>query len=485
MSTTTEVRDAGKAPACNYDLTMKFIKYLDPHMSVMMIDFIESKSIYPPVEVAIAKLRMLFKTFLVSKAEETIAKLRELGVEKDQMEKLEAEFAEMKKKYQSEKDSVEQQWEVHKTAFESEELLAALNGTQKTEEESVDDGAEPEETTTLDAKTLSKNYHINPTAMNSLYRYARFVYNIGDYENALKLQQKFLELEKYFDSDLVKRKNKVMWGKLACDILLNRTDAGLADIEVLRNYILSLDREPRSVSHLQLLYMRVWLLHWSLFVYMHTPDQDGKDKMTDLFIATEYMNAIQTEAPHLLRYFVVAVVTNKRKQRYMEAVARNIRQCSYMYTDCLTSFIDHMTFADFDGALAALTDCREKLFQNDMILKEFEQDFVQCARLLLFEKFVRVHRRIDVPTLANKLCLSEKEAEQWVVDLIRNNSRFDARIDSAANQMVFGTQQQSVYQDVIEITRPVSTKADDLARFLEEYEVKGSVASVGMNRYRH
>jgi len=276
-----------------------------------------------------------------------------------------------------------------------------------------------------------------------------------------------------------------MWGKLACDALLNRNAAGIADVEFLRTYINNVSSgESRSFSHLQLLHMRVWLLHWSLFVYMRTPDQEGKDKVVDLFMKEQYMNAILTEAPHLLRYFIVAVITNKRKQRYLEVAASHARQNSYMYSDSLTRFIDHMNFADFDNALAELTECREKLFPNDMIVAGFEQDFVQCARLLLFENFVRVHRRIDVPTLANKLCLSEKEVEQWVVDLIRNNSRFDARIDSAANQMIFGRQQQSVYQEVIEVAKVISSEGDELLRFVEEYKANEFTPSVVTNRYR-
>jgi len=471
--TATEVKDAGRAPACAYDLTMKFVKYLDPHMSLVMIEFIESKNIYPPVEVAYAKMKMLLKTFLVAKAEETFAKLKELNAPKEQIEQLEGELANMKKRYEEEKTAVEQMWETQKTVFENEELIAVLNGTRKIEERSGEGEGAEEEEVVIDGKLLSKNYRVNPLALSNLYRYARFVYNTGSYETALTLQQKFLDFAKYFEAEVAKYKDKVLWGKLACDVLLNRTAAGFADLEVLRGYISSQEREStRTMSHLQLLYMRVWLLHWSVFVYLRTPDQDGKDKLVELFSNISYMNAIQTEAPHLLRYFVVGVVTNKRKQRVMDFVSRNIRQNSYLYTDSLTNYIDRMTSADFDGALDALNECREKLFPNDMIIKNFEQEFVQCARLLFFEKFVRVHRRIDVPTLANKLCLSEKEVEQWVVDLIRNNAHFDARIDSAANQMVFGTQQQSVYQDVIEIVRTVTTKAETLALYADEYAME-------------
>jgi len=466
------------------------MKYIDPHMSIMMIDFIASKNLYPEVELVYAKMKILLKTLCVQKAEETLAKFKELKPEKAQVDELEKDLEELKKKFEEEKAVVEPMWETQKTVFENEDLMGVINGTKKLGEANAEDGSVDEEANVINAKSLSKAFNVNVAALNNLHRYARFMYRTGAYEAALSLLQKFLAISKYFADDVAMLKGKALWCKLACDIMLNRTNDGFADVDALRSYIdslvLQMHDDPRSVSHLQLLHMRVWLLHWCLFVYMRSPDhlQEGKDKVAELFQNVQFMNAIQTEAPHLLRYLVVAFVTNKRKQRSMDALARNVRQISYMYTDSLTSFIDHMNFADFDGALAALNECREKLFPNDIIVQSFQDEFVQCARLLLFQNFVLVHRRIDVPALANKLSLSEKEVEQWVVDLIRNNSRFDARIDSAANQMIFGTQQQSVYQDVIEVARTATEGADELSRYVEEYEETGSIPSVGMNRYR-
>jgi len=483
--------DAKNATFHKYDLTTTFMKYLDPQLSILMIDFISGKKLYPEVEVLYGKMKLLMKTFCVAKAEETFAKLKELNAEKSQIEQLEKELEEMKKKYEKEKTAVETQWEGTKVLFENEELMAVVNGTKKLGDSvTAEDGTVEEESIPVNAKTLAKTFGVNVAALTAFLRYIRFLYRSGDYQTAFELLQKFLAISKYFADDASSLRGKALWSRLACDILLNRLNEGFADIDALRNFIESLASkmrdDPRVASHLQLLYMRVWLMHWSLFVYMRSPEhlQDGKDKLAELFQNVQYMNALQTEAPHLVRYLAVAFVTNKRKQRSMEALVRNVRQVSYMYTDSLTNFIDHMNVADFDGALASLTECRENLFPYDMIVESFQNEFVQCARFLLFSNFVRAHRRIDVPTLANKLSLSEKEVEQWVVDLIRNNSRLDARIDSAANQMIFGTQQQSVYQSVIEDTKELCKNAEELASFLDEFTETGSIPSVGMGRYR-
>ena len=41
----TGVEEAGKAPVLTYDLTLKFMKYLDPHLSCLMLDFIEGRKV--------------------------------------------------------------------------------------------------------------------------------------------------------------------------------------------------------------------------------------------------------------------------------------------------------------------------------------------------------------------------------------------------------------------------------------------------------
>jgi len=465
------------------------MKYLDPHISIMMIDFIADKKLYPEVELMYAKMKLLMKTFCVEKAEQTLAKLKELNADKAMIEQVEQEFTTMKKKYEEEKTTVESLWETQKELLDNEEFMGVINGTRKLAESTPAEDGSADEEVGVDGKTLTKTFGVNAISLNTLYRYARFMYRTGAYETAFGLLQKFFAISNFFKDEISAIKGKALWSKLACDIMLNRSDDGFADIESVRSYIDSLVSQmhdnPRSVSHLQLLHMRVWLMHWSLFIYMRAPDhlQEGKDKVANLFQYTQYMNALQTEAPHLIRYLVVAFVTNKRKQHFNKTLVRYVQQVSYMYTDSLTSFIDRMYETDFDGALAALTECREKLFPNDIVVQSFQDEFVHCARLFLFNNFVLVHHRVDVPTLANKLCLSEKEVEQWVVDLIRNNSRLDARIDSAANQMIFGTK-QIFYQNILDDTTTIREEATALSRYIEEYEENGSIPSAGVGRYR-
>jgi PCI domain len=58
-----------------------------------------------------------------------------------------------------------------------------------------------------------------------------------------------------------------------------------------------------------------------------------------------------------------------------------------------------------------------------------QDDFMENARLLVFETYCRIHQCIDLQMLADKLGMDKQAAETWVVNLIRN-ARLNAKIDS-------------------------------------------------------
>ncbi|MEQ2170804.1 Eukaryotic translation initiation factor 3 subunit E-A [Goodea atripinnis] len=66
---------------------------------------------------------------------------------------------------------------------------------------------------------------------------------------------------------------------------------------------------------------------------------------------------------------------------------------------------------------------------NDFFLVACLEDFIENARLFIFETFCRIHQCISISMLADKLNMSPEEAERWIVNLIRN-ARLDAKIDS-------------------------------------------------------
>lgn len=69
--------------------------------------------------------------------------------------------------------------------------------------------------------------------------------------------------------------------------------------------------------------------------------------------------------------------------------------------------------------------------------------------------------------LAQKLNMSEEDAEKWVVNMIRN-ARLDAKIDSEKGHVVMGTLGVSPYQQVIEKTKNLSFRAQMLCVNIEK-----------------
>mmetsp|Transcript_44392 Transcript_44392/g.118439 ORF Transcript_44392/g.118439 Transcript_44392/m.118439 type:complete len:109 (-) Transcript_44392:939-1265(-) len=89
-------------------------------------------------------------------------------------------------------------------------------------------------------------------------------------------------------------------------------------------------------------------------------------------------------------------------------------------------------------------------------------EFVQSARLFIFETYCRIHQCIDIRALADKLSMGQEEAELWIVNLIRN-ARLDAKIDSEKHHVIMGSTKPSVYQQVITKTKTLVFRSSVLA----------------------
>ena len=69
--------------------------------------------------------------------------------------------------------------------------------------------------------------------------------------------------------------------------------------------------------------------------------------------------------------------------------------------------------------------------------------------------------------LAEKLNMTDEEAERWIVNLIRH-ARLDAKIDSSKGHVVMGTQAVSPYSQLIEKTKALSLRTQMLALQIEK-----------------
>merc|ERR1719415_207894 len=306
---------------------------------------------------------------------------------------------------------------------------------------------------------LSKGYDFKTSMVDTCYNFAKFQYECGNYSGA----SEYL----YFHRILVQPTDKNylngMWGKLASEILMQNWDTALEDLKRLQQFI----DEFSFGSSLQLLQQRTWLIHWSLFVFFN--HQKGRDLIIELFLyQKQYLNAIQTTCPWILRYLSTAVVINKSSRRnVMLDLVKVIQEESYTYRDPITSFIEDLYVKfDFDSAQQKLREC-EDVLRNDFFLVACLEDFIENSRLMIFETFCRIHQCISISMLAEKLNMVPTEAERWIVNLIRQ-AKLDAKIDSQQGHVVMGTQTTSPYQQLIEKTKALSFRSQMLQLNVEK-----------------
>jgi len=313
---------------------------------------------------------------------------------------------------------------------------------------------------------LVKNYDFHPDMLDLLYNYAKFMYECGNYSAPAE----YLYYYRILVSPNSKNYLNAMWGKLASEILTQNWDSARNELYKLKAFIDENANEAFE-SDLVLLQQRAWLIHWSLFVFFNHPK--GRDDIIDLFLnSPNYLQTIQILCPHILRYLATAVVTNKkRKQSSMKELVKVIQLESYKYKDPITEFIECLYVNyDFDGAQKKLREC-ELVLANDFFLVACLDEFMDSARLLIFEMFCRIHQCISIDMLAEKLNMRRDEAERWIVNLIRN-ARLDAKIDSQKGHVIMGTKAVSVYETVMENTKLLSFRAQSMAFQLEKLQME-------------
>jgi len=221
------------------------------------------------------------------------------------------------------------------------------------------------------------------------------------------------------------------------------------------------------------LHSRTWLVHWSLFVYFNHPQ--GRSLLLETFLSPTYLNTIQTSCPWILRYVAAAAIIStptpssqatsnpSRLKSLLSQIVKIIQTETYQYTDALTSFLTqlHVEF-DFEAAQKELEKA-EKVVVDDFFLGDFHAEFLESARRLVSEAYCRIHGRIDIGDLSDRLNLPRDEGEKWIVNLIRETRMGqDAKIDLEKNLIQISRPPQPIYQSVIEKTRGLAVRTQAL-----------------------
>jgi len=421
----------------NYDLTRSVCKYLDRHLAFPLLEFLEMNesglSPYDRESVVAAKLDLLLNTNMIDFAVDIYREVHNTDTPPDDL------------------------------MDRRNEVLMVLGGLQDVCSPFLVIFEDEAKLAELQEENLFNMQHletlgITDETLEYLYDYSKFQFDCGNYSAT----SEYLAVYRLLQTKNPEREFAALWGKLAADILMQSWDSAAEGLNQLKDEIESRSKQD-DFNPLQSLQQRTWLIHWGLFVFFNHPT--GKSLIIEILFQDKYLHTIQTNCPHILRYLTVAVLVNKKRRNVLKDLVRVIQQEQYSYQDPITEFVEalYVNF-DFEGAQNMLQKCEDTI-KGDFFLVGCLDEFVESARLTVFEIYCRIHKCIDIDMLAGKLNMDRESAERWIVNLIRT-ARLDAKIDSQANQVLMGVRIPSIHEQVVESTKGLIVRSNNLIQFL-------------------
>mmetsp|Transcript_597 Transcript_597/g.1306 ORF Transcript_597/g.1306 Transcript_597/m.1306 type:complete len:519 (-) Transcript_597:206-1762(-) len=497
MTAPTDSSDGAATDAATYDLTSLISPYLDLHMMFPLLEYIDSlistgSISYSSLDVAQARLELLKPTHMVDYAMDIYREVH------------------------GENAAIPQRMEDQKAGV-FKELEELREGQMKFDElcRSEDVRASLVNNNQWNVKYLTSmtSYGITTETIAAYYKFAKFNFDCGDYQQGRDMLENYISLfasppkqrkdggegdegDEYGETKHSSEEEKtgnpnmyyltsidtsllnVLWGKLSCEILVEDWEEASVALTAVKTAIESLV-SSHKLTPLEALHQRTWLLHWSLFVFWNDASGKGLESMVELFTSEKYLQAVTTNAPHLLRYLTAAVLLCKRRaakkagsnsnvegRRLLRDLVKVMQQCEY--SDPIVEFVDKLSVQfDFEAAQSQLARC-ETVLSSDFFLCKQTELFMEEARVFVFENYCRIHHKIDLTTLGEKLAMDRDRAERWIVDLIRN-ALLDAKIDSEEGCVVMGTGSTSVYEQVMEKTKELNVRSGGLVINLRGY----------------
>ncbi|KAF9525591.1 eukaryotic translation initiation factor 3 subunit 6 [Crepidotus variabilis] len=442
-----------------YDLSKTIIPYLDRHLVFPLLAHLAEISTFPPEEVQVAQYELAKGTNMFDYA---VSLFKEINPDKE----VPSDFDHKRQNAVSTNERLQLEAQAVLDVIENPDVAQALRQDKN-----------------QNLIYLKDNYGLTLEQITALYNFGQFQYSYGNYSGAADYLYHFRVLST--DNDL---NISAHWGKLSSDILTGRWDVALEELNTLRDAIDN--RSPATLlaaasaaannlpePTLAQLHSRTWLAHWSLFVYFNHPQ--GRTLLLETFLSPTYLNTIQTSSPWILRYLTAAAILSRKVaagvntagsapisskvRNAIREVVKVIQTEEYQYKDPVTAFLKELYVEfDFEAAQKELT-LAEEVVGNDFFLSEFKDEFLDNARYLISEAYCRIHQKIDIANLSERLNLSPEEGEKWIVNLIRETKMgADAKIDLGKNVIEINRPPLPVYQTVIEKTRQLAVRTQAL-----------------------
>ncbi|KAF8339577.1 eukaryotic translation initiation factor 3 subunit 6 [Cantharellus anzutake] len=425
-----------------WDLTRKIIPYLDRHLVFPVLLNPSLSEIYKPEDVQLALYDLAKSTDLVDYTLDLYGKVFP-------GQPVPKEFTAKRAATLSSIERLQQEAQAVLHVIENPEVAQSLRQDK-----------------IRNLEYLKDTYGLTLEQISALYSFGQLQYSIGNYSLAGDYLYHFRILST--SAPLVLSSQ---WGKFASDLLVGNWDNALDELQGLREAVDAGGVTGPSGGALAQLQSRTWLLHWSLFLCFQHPE--GRTLLLDLFLSSAYLNTIQTSCPWILRYLAAAAIISRKTavtsssrtvRGSLLQIVRIVQAEEYQYSDPITKFLQELYCEfDFDSAQKYLGEA-EIVLGNDFFLADFKDEFMENARFIISETYIRIHQKIDIGDLSARLGLSQAEGEKWIVNLIRDTRvGTEAKIDLEKNVVTTNRSHPSVYQAVIEKTRGLARRTQDLS----------------------
>lgn len=254
--------------------SQKTWRYLDAHLVLPMLDFMEEHKLAPESELLQARIKAVSSTAMVDYLVELYQEAK-MTVPEDLATKKTQVMADFESKQAQLKPLLE---------------VAEKNGTDALKVSSLAD--------------FCLKYNLSTDVLDVLFEYSRLSYQVGDYKTSSELLKIYRILTTSADPQAVptERQMRAMWGSIASYIAQGEwifaSELIAKLIEFFETSTLPKDKFSYGASGL-------WLIHWATLVSFKLAD---KSALLPFMLKDRFLNIVSISAPYLWRYISALVI---------------------------------------------------------------------------------------------------------------------------------------------------------------------------------
>ena len=335
--------------------SLKTWRYLDAHLVLPMLDFLEEHKLASDQEILQARIKAVGTTYMIDY-------LMELQQE--------AKLA-VPEELKAKKEDLMRDFEAKQVTLRPLLEVVEKNGTDAIKQTSLAD--------------FCLKYNLSADILDVMFDYARLSYQVGDYKTSSELLKiyRILTSSTETQSAPTDRQMRAMWGSISSYMAQSEWSTAAELIvklmEFFDNSTLPKDKFSYGASGL-------WLLHWAILVSLKSSNVD----LLSLILKDKFLNIISISAPYLWRYVSALVILSdhdKLDAIPMEDVASLISKDSEASADPINKVIIDL-FMDYkfeESSLSAATETDYFLRQHGENLQKRAKELTNKIKNKLFQ----------------------------------------------------------------------------------------------------